>query len=577
MNETSKPTTVGKSGDIPLERAVLQRYETLSPLGRSAGMLGRGERLQLMGEGAATFAQEIIGRWWRSAEPTARVELPFRSGIRRMENKAETGTSPDHADSVATLPNRHEAGGNDSVFVPMPAISPAVPPVAAQKVPMRGGGADISTISRSSAFPERWAPVSGLLPPESAGRMLSPERSKSLTTVLHDPARPAVSRAASDATSHGFAGDISPVVADPSEAAALSAAGPLDRTRMRPVPARILADAGALADPVPIYSLKNTCAREHAGTPLPAFAAVSGESGGGSSGAIAAQEKSERNRPQPGASPDSRIAGESPVAMPVAGRVVNSGSGPFVQRSAGRGRPYILRRLTSFVDAGVKSRDGSGALGVSGNAADADSDGGTTGTTSGGKGTTDIAFLVPFKRSKVAASSFGAKARYPAAVETLSPGATVTHDTVEVSRKGYGSAVRMESVERTPVFAGSGLGVTPDLQRGGMAAVDMMPLAGKTAPSWIDVRHPESRPQFGMGFRTAIHGVVQRATEQATQSDIAAPEPLSASPPATSLGEGAAGQLPVAPVEGPDLERLADRVYAIIEQRLIIEKERRGL
>jgi hypothetical protein len=35
--------------------------------------------------------------------------------------------------------------------------------------------------------------------------------------------------------------------------------------------------------------------------------------------------------------------------------------------------------------------------------------------------------------------------------------------------------------------------------------------------------------------------------------------------------------LPGNAAEGPDLERLADRVYAVIEQRLTIEKERRGL
>lgn len=47
--------------------------------------------------------------------------------------------------------------------------------------------------------------------------------------------------------------------------------------------------------------------------------------------------------------------------------------------------------------------------------------------------------------------------------------------------------------------------------------------------------------------------------------------------PLAATAAAAPAPLPGNAVEGPDLERLADRVYAVIEQRLTIEKERRGL
>jgi hypothetical protein len=69
---------------------------------------------------------------------------------------------------------------------------------------------------------------------------------------------------------------------------------------------------------------------------------------------------------------------------------------------------------------------------------------------------------------------------------------------------------------------------------------------------------------------------VQRAIEMPSESPpLAGKEPTALPPLDASAVPSPSGGQPS--FEDIDLERLADEVYAIIEQRLIIERESRGL
>jgi len=70
---------------------------------------------------------------------------------------------------------------------------------------------------------------------------------------------------------------------------------------------------------------------------------------------------------------------------------------------------------------------------------------------------------------------------------------------------------------------------------------------------------------------------LQRSAEQESTSATGPAAAPGVPTPAATPAPAAAAPLLDGNPGGIDLERLADRVYAIIEQRLIIEKERRGL
>ena len=89
-------------------------------------------------------------------------------------------------------------------------------------------------------------------------------------------------------------------------------------------------------------------------------------------------------------------------------------------------------------------------------------------------------------------------------------------------------------------------------------------------------RQASGFPQAEAGARTGSSFSLQRSAEQEATSATGPAAPGAPTPAATPVPAAAAPLLDGNP-GGIDLERLADRVYAIIEQRLIIEKERRGL
>lgn len=130
MAETTDPKTDSPNDCAPLEGVVRQRYLGFSPLARSAGMVARCERLQLLGERASSFALEIIGRWGGGMESSPGVDLPFREGIRRKP--AVTGAK---SPALAETP-----GGRPGVTDSAPAVAGELQVPAGYAEPFPGGG-----------------------------------------------------------------------------------------------------------------------------------------------------------------------------------------------------------------------------------------------------------------------------------------------------------------------------------------------------------------------------------------------------------------------------------------------------
>ncbi len=83
----------------------------------------------------------------------------------------------------------------------------------------------------------------------------------------------------------------------------------------------------------------------------------------------------------------------------------------------------------------------------------------------------------------------------------------------------------------------------------------------------------QARPS-GSGARAAI---VQRAIEMPYEQAPPAGEAPTPLPPFEAGAPVPSPEAPQSSFAGIDLERLADEVYAIIERRLTIERESRGL
>jgi hypothetical protein len=127
--------------------------------------------------------------------------------------------------------------------------------------------------------------------------------------------------------------------------------------------------------------------------------------------------------------------------------------------------------------------------------------------------------------------------------------------------------------------AETGMSGSP-VQRGIATYIATAPLASVEMPL-ARAATPGTSHRRDMGYPLAVDGdragssmPVQRVGEEGALHHAAS---TGSSTPTESPGAAASAPAPGEGSEGPDLERLAERVYGIIEQRLIIEKERRGL
>ncbi|MBI5656247.1 MAG: hypothetical protein HZC44_05275 [Geobacter sp.] len=254
---------------------------------------------------------------------------------------------------------------------------------------------------------------------------------------------------------------------------------------------------------------------------------------------------------------------------------------PISARSFAKGQPYLLRRLPSAGSAGSAGTGSSQGVGSTtpGRHAEMRAAPVAVQRKTDGAATLSLphrATIFPLPLQRDAVSAAPAEAEYP--VPAASPAQAVapsSRDRAVASVAGVlPLSARQERLNRTT--GGSAL-----VENGsGAAALAAAPRTPATLPlarmPGAVFRQISGSPQEMAGVSAGSSAPLQRSAEQETTSatgPATAPSvPAPAAPP-PAASEPLLGGNP----GGVDLERLADRVYAIIEQRLIIEKERRGL
>jgi len=293
--------------------------------------------------------------------------------------------------------------------------------------------------------------------------------------------------------------------------------------------------------------------------------------------------------PEPAApiapNPASASAAPEPAAAKAAPTPAAAGeaAASISARSFSKGQPYLLRRLPSADSADNAERGSSRGFAVA---------------TPGRRAVTQAAPAAVQRKTAEAATSLlshratvsplplqrDAASAAPAEAEHPVLAGSPAHAVAPSSLDRLGTPVaavlplpaRRERLNRT-------MGVSDLVENGSGAAAlaaasrtpATLPLARGTMPGAV-FRQASGFPQAEAGARAGSSFSLQRSAEQEATSATGPAAPGAPTPAATPAPAAAAPLVDGNP-GGIDLERLADRVYAIIEQRLIIEKERRGL
>lgn len=272
----------------------------------------------------------------------------------------------------------------------------------------------------------------------------------------------------------------------------------------------------------------------------------------------------------------------NPAATPLVSNpaAVDATATPVTARSFAKGQPYLLRRLPSADNAGSAVTAGSreSASTASGRHAEMRAAPAAVQRKTDGAATLPLshwATVSPLQRDVVSAAP--AEAGHP--VQAGPPAQAIAASSRDRAVTPVAGVLPLSAGRERPnrtaggtELAGNGSGAAALAAAPRTPAT--LPLARGAMPGAV-FRQVSDSPPVGAPAGSSAH--LQRTAEQEAASatgPAAAPgAPITAATPAPA---------PVLPLPGgtmgePDLERLADRVYAIIEQRLIIEKERRGL
>lgn len=590
MNDTTEPTTAAPSTETPLAGEVIRRYAGFPSGKGGAGV--RGVWLRPMGEGALSLAREIIDRWGRRGEPSAGVTLPFREGVRRKETSPEVGIHSDPLDIGPVAPQRRDRGGTVARSLSRALSGDAeLPPDVSHAAPLRGAGAEPEKRAGSSVAQapvkkistrrgEGGAALSRTEERRIVGIAVSPTAHFS-TGHRHDdavsgettaggtdaaalpvalppvPPLPAGTGAAGIARKEGAPGALPVVRVGAGRANRAAALSPEPGRMPPPAEAVRVRRAVSLHGPVEGAAVDSPLSSVSAAPPRSLFRSPAGvqagaaQGGGGSATTSVPVSASETGRGTDHVEPDSHLP-----------------------RPSGGGRPYILRKLSPGADSGGESRGVAGVSPFGGSRLVAPGSAGIVRSFDDGGGAEGVSPLT-LSRSAGSLPLSGGTAGYcpdPSGPESTL-GSALRH-AVEIHGRSD-SATLPVRVGRGVPGTGSRSAGTPEVARWTAKGAGTIMPALKAVPSGAAGRQGESGSPTIAGVWGAADKVAQRAAEQiGTPETVPPPSDPSQSPRPT---EGSTGTASVALIEGPALERLADRVYAVIEQRLIVEKERRGL
>ncbi|MSM38812.1 MAG: hypothetical protein GJT30_04215 [Geobacter sp.] len=630
--------TGGEDGTLSLARSVRGRYDRLSPL-QGGGMVTGMERLQNMAEDGASLSREIIGRWSNRDAPAVHGPLPFRSGIRRAairDGDAPGLLAADREQSPPPLPAALAVVGNGSVSGRIatdrgvstsarlqPRLSGSIGQTlagspGAKAMNERLSRAAMPYAAGSPAMAERPAEQAGAATgrhvgtglPISIGRPATTDQPGAWSGAVPLPAgmgevsHPSVQRVEASMKAEAGARVTEQLSTAREQAVSPPLPGPMGHaTALLLSPAA--RPAGARRE-VQLVRLSDTASRksgnreteqsgesgEHSrvtrGSDAPAGAAPSGKIPGiGASGSRAVSghdtplpfSRAQETSTATDSVQQSPVSLESSAAPGSAAAAVETAA-PFSARSFAKGQPYLLRRLPSAGSAGSAGTGSSQGIGSTtpGRHAEMRAAPAAVQRKTDGAATSSLSHrstLSPLPLQRDAVSAAPAEAEQPVLAASPAQAAVPSsRDRAVASVAGVlPLSARQERLNRT--IGGSAL-----VENGsGAAALAAAPRTPATLPlarmPGAVFRQISGFPQAMDGARAGNSAPLQRSAEQETTSATGpaagqgAPTPAAVPAPALPLPGGNP--------EGIDLERLADRVYAIIEQRLIIEKERRGL
>ncbi|MBT0665998.1 hypothetical protein KI809_16930 [Geobacter pelophilus] len=532
MTDNETLTTADNTAEAPLERCVAGRYAQLSPLSRSAEILSRGESLCTMAESRGTLAAEIFGRWGREATG-AREQLPFVAGVTRCG--AEQDSAP-----VAEEPSEVDRSATPQVFGLLPRLR-------ARQDAAASGGSELSLSAAGVRSPAvgpagniKRAAASAVL---SKLQTVSPEEPRAVSP----PVTPDVITNLEEAPHHSNAplGQGAPLVA-PRSGASRSDSSPLAAemaVKNAPKMAAAASQSPLSGDTVPVAEAGGSSRLVPVVTRLP-------------------------ERPETAELP---LTGAPGCVSAKTGESVSLESFPG---QAGHGkRPVLLRKLAPGGSEGVRDGDTPAALPI-GTSRQVNNSGQASSQFPPVIGR-DGAGLEPVKGIDshelpviTIARSQGSQVAAAQPVQLMA----------ETPSPSFGSemARRMTGNRRQPEVTAV---------EGSIAGAAGVPLSAASLPLGIG-RRAAAAPAAVMA--EAPHGLVQQSSAAdmyPVSGQLAAMPALNRSPeqqPATAATVSAPAADTTTPsrqtgLSREELSQLADQVYTVIEQRLTIEKERRGL
>ncbi|GAM10178.1 hypothetical protein OR1_02466 [Geobacter sp. OR-1] len=514
MDKNETTTTVA-NGEAPLERDVTGRYGQLSPIRRFADLIARGESRYNLASERGGLASEIFGRWGRQGDG-GREQLPFVAGFSRSESGPDD--APVAAESAAEIGN-------------------AAPVRNAGQLPqLRARQESGSTGGKES--PLSAATVAGSPASRSSGTIKRADRAARPGQLLSAiPAAAIVSR---------------PVAAVPASG-----------------------EAESVVSGVPESRVVAVIPAEHAGNrPLSASPAMAGTAAGVDPGVAGSNDPATRaERPGRLIPAVTRLSeGRDAVELPVAGSPLSAPS----NLSSRPSRPVLLRKLPPAGGAPTDSGSGN-PIAKSGETR-------TVGSVEPGSGSRMPEWGACAGISPMAGATAirSVEDRNPE-LSTI-PGHASEAAPVVPLRRPHARSAEQPVLSLLPqamlagTYPGNG---RADISAVRSAAVDtaVAPLAhpvarratvaasGATANRVMsyfpEPQAPAANPFFAGGEPHSSGQLAEQQQFVATAGTIAAADPTP-SPRPTGLSR-------------EELAQVADQVYTIIEERLTIEKERRGL